>query len=271
MISDTPGDDGLSNAENLSITYGDRLRSIAVGASAAAMILVPTIGPVIAGTGEGAEEFDTEITPPDYAFAIWGPIFLASAANSVQHAVDPTAQINRSTGWWLSGAYVANAAWSVAAQSDRFRYTPFILGAAVAFAGNGYRRAQHAYPRSAGNIVPSSAGLLFGWTSVAAVVNAFAVGRNGNPATATQSEKIAARFAIAGAAAALMTTIAASTRGHTSVAVAGMWALATSAMNPNRTTGTRLVNGSAAAAIAGTTAVKLWHSRVRAQRRGRPI
>ncbi|MCY1158637.1 MAG: hypothetical protein MOP51_1661, partial [Citricoccus sp.] len=69
----------------------DRVRSLAVAASAAALVLVPTLGPLLAGTEEGAAEYDTEITPPDYAFAIWAPIFLGTTANAVQHATHPTA------------------------------------------------------------------------------------------------------------------------------------------------------------------------------------
>ncbi|MET0965031.1 MAG: hypothetical protein ABWZ02_01465 [Nakamurella sp.] len=253
------------NADDPANKFTEMVRVVAVGASAAAMILVPTVGPVVAGTEEGASEFDSEITPPDYAFVIWGPIFLATAANALQHAADPTAPINRSTGWWLAGAYGANAAWSVAAQTNRFRYTPFILSVAAALAGNGYRRAQTVDARGARKLVPISSGLLFGWTSVAAVVNAFSVGRNGNPVTSTRTGRNAARLAVAGAASALTAVVTASTRGYTSVAVAGTWALATSSTDRRRTIGTRLISGTAAAALAATTTVKLWRCRARAR------
>jgi len=256
---------GSSNADDPASKFTEMVRVVAVSVSAAAMILVPTVGPGIAGTEEGASEFDSEITPPDYAFAIWGPIFLARAANAVQHAADPTAPINRSTGWWLAGAYGANAAWSVAAQTNRYRYTPFILSAAAALAGNGYRRAQTVDARGARKLVPLSSGLLFGWTSVAAVVNAFSVGRNGNPVTSSRKGRNAARFAVAGAGSALTAVVAASSRGYTSVAIAGTWALATSSMNRKRTIGTRLINGTAAAALAATATVKLWPCRVKAR------
>ncbi|MGC5011976.1 hypothetical protein ACLQ2R_14525 [Streptosporangium sp. DT93] len=235
----------------------DRVRAVAVGAAAAAMILVPTLGPLLAGTREGAEEFDTEITPPDYAFAIWAPIFAAGAADAVQHAVNPAAAVNRRTGWWLTGAYTANACWSIAAQSGRFRYTPFILPVAAGLAATAHRRAQHDRPRGTERLRAHSAGLLLGWTGVASVVNAFAVQRRGRFATTTRTGRNTARLAVAGAAALLSAAIATSRYGHTSIALAGTWALATSAANPARTPRTRQVNAAAAALVAATTATRL--------------
>lgn len=231
----------------------DHVRTIVMGAAAAGMILVPTLGPVIAGTGEGAEAFDTEITPPDYAFVIWAPIFGAIGANAVQHAVNPAALVNRRTGWWLAGAYGANAAWSIAAQANRFRYTPRILPVAAGLAAVAYQRAQHDNTRGAGHLVAHSTGLLFGWTSLASVVNVVATWRRGAPATRT-----AARLAVAGAAAAVSATIALSRHGHVSVAVASTWALATSAANPERAGRTRRISAAGAALIAGTTGVRTW-------------
>lgn len=241
----------------------DRVRAVAVGAAAAAMILVPTLGPLLAGTREGAEEFDTEITPPDYAFAIWAPIFAATAANAVQHAVNPAAAVNRRTGWWLAGAYTANACWSIAAQSGRFRHTPFILPVAAGLAAIAHRAAQHDRPRGAERLAAHSTGLLFGWTGVASVVNAFAVQRRGKLAPTTRTGRNTARLAVAGAAAVLSTIITASRHGYTSIALAGTWALATSAANPARTSRTRQVNAAAAALVAAATATRLWRSRTR--------
>jgi hypothetical protein len=241
-------------------TATDRVRAIAVGATAAAMVLVPTLGPLIAGTEEGAEGFDTEITPPDYAFAIWAPIFAADTANALQHALDPAASVNRRTGWWLTGAYGANTCWSIAAQSNRFRYTPFILPVATLLAGAAHRAAQGVPARGAERLAADSSGLLFGWTALASVVNAFATQRNGRLASSTRTGRGAARLAVAGAACALSAAIAASRHGYTSIAVAGTWALATSAANPDRTAPTRQVNAAGALLVAGVTAIKLWRS-----------
>jgi hypothetical protein len=236
-------------------TAADRVRSVAVAASAAALVLVPTLGPLLAGTEEGAAEYDTEITPPDYAFAIWAPIFLGTTANAVQHATHPTAAVNRRTGWWLAGAYGANACWSVAAQSGRFRSTPYILPVATALAAVAYRNAQDAQDAPEGTaerLAAHSTGLLLGWTGLASVINVFAVQRGGRFAT---------RVAVAAAAGALGAAVAASRHGHASLAAAGIWGLATSAANPARTVVTRRTSAAGAALITGTTVMKLWRVR----------
>jgi hypothetical protein len=244
-------------------TAADRGRSLALGASAAALVLVPTLGPVLAGTEEGAEAYDTEITPPDYAFAIWAPIFTATAANAVQHATNPTAAVNRRTGWWLAGAYAANACWSIAAQSDRFRYTPVILPVATALAAAAYRRAQDVPLRGAEHLAAHSTGLLLGWTSLASVVNVFATRRHGRLASTSPAGRTAARLALAGAAGALSAAVAASRHGYTSLAAASLWGLASSAADPRRAAATRRTSAAGAVVLAGTSAVTLWTSRRR--------
>ncbi|GIJ73477.1 hypothetical protein [Virgisporangium ochraceum] len=224
----------------------DRLRCAALGASTAAMILVPTLGPVLAGTEEGAEEWDTDITPPNYAFAIWAPIFLSNAAATVQHLANPSAEVNRRHGWWLAGAHAANAGWSLVAQSGRFRYTAAVLPVAAVLAGQAHRRLQ---PGDAG-IAPHSTGLLLGWTSVASVVNIVAVRGRPLPARATAS-------VVVGAAALLSTVVATSRRGYVAVAAAGGWALVTNALNPRRTRTARAANALGATLLAATTVRRL--------------
>ncbi|MEU8386089.1 hypothetical protein [Streptosporangium sp. NPDC048865] len=243
------------------------MRAVAVGATAAGMILVPTLGPLLLGTREGAEEFDTEITPPRYAFAIWAPIFAATAANAVQHAANPAAAVNRRTGWWLAGAYTANACWSIAAQSGRFRLTPFVLPVAAGLAATAHRRAQRDRPRGTERLAARSTGLLLGWTGVASVVNAFAVQRRGRLAPTTRTGRNAARLAVAGASAALSATIATSRHGYVPIALACVWALGTGAANPERTPLTRQVDAAAAALVAGATAARLRRTGERHGRR----
>ncbi len=229
----------------------DLLRCAALGASTAAMILVPTLGPVLAGTEEGAERYDTDITPPNYAFAIWAPIFVSNAVGTVQHLSRPTDGANRRHGWWLAGAHAANAAWSLAAQSGRFRYTAAILPVAAGLAARAHRGLQP----GGGGIAPHSTGLLLGWTGVASVVNAFAVRRHrgGRPGVTAS--------AVVGASVLLATLVATSRRGYVAVAAAGGWALVTNALNPARTRHSRLATALGAAVLATTAAVKVRHDR----------
>lgn len=238
----------------------DRARSIAMAASTAALVLIPTLGPVVAGTHEDVEEYDTDITPPDYAFAIWAPIFAAAAANAAQQLTRQTAPVNRRTGWWLTGAHALDAAWSVAPQSGRFRATPAILQTAAALTAVGYVRAQR---ESVGRerLVSHSAGLLLGWTSVASVVNVFAAQRGRSLASITRIGRQAARGTILAAASGLVVMIARSRHGHVSLAATSAWAFLTNAANRERTKGSRAVNAVAGGAIVATSIVTLLRGR----------
>ena len=232
----------------------DRARSIALGATAAAQALVPTLGPLLAGTGEDLERYDTVITPPNYAFAIWGPIFAGSVANAVQHGLPQhtAAATNRTSGWPLAGAYALNVAWSLAVQTDRFALTPFILPATVACAATAHRRLQREQPTGAERLAATSTGLLLGWTSLAATVNVVAGTQlRGVDPRAPTTVRLSTLGAV-GVAGAIATRILHSERGFVPLAAATAWGLATTALNPVRPPLARA--GAAAGAIAVTAA-----------------
>ncbi|MEV0006211.1 hypothetical protein AB0H28_28555 [Micromonospora sp. NPDC050980] len=86
------------------------------------------------GKGEQTRRYDTVITPPGYAFVIWAPIFAGCALSTVGQCLPDgrSHPVSRRSGWPLAGAYAANTAWSLAAQSDRFTATPLLLAAGVA-------------------------------------------------------------------------------------------------------------------------------------------
>lgn len=46
-------------------------RTIAPATAARAATAVPTVAPIIRGIGEQTERYDTSITPPGNAFAVW--------------------------------------------------------------------------------------------------------------------------------------------------------------------------------------------------------
>lgn len=249
-------------------TKADLIRSAVLGTSTAALVLVPTLGPVLLRTEEGAEEFDTEITPPDYAFVIWAPIFAASAANAVQQAMpaNRVSPVNRQSAWWLSAANVTNAAWSVAAQTGRFRWTALILPVATGFAAQAYRRIQHEYPSDAQRIAPYSTGLLLGWTSLASVINLFAVMREGPFASGTRLGRAASVLALITASSAVSAAVATSDRGYVALGGASFWGLATSALNTKRAGSVRLASAVGALLAAGTTTRQaLWPGRTSVQ------
>ncbi|MBU8855834.1 MULTISPECIES: hypothetical protein [unclassified Micromonospora] len=214
----------------------DRVRSLALGGACAAFIAVPVLGPLL-GKGEQTRRFDTVITPPGYAFVVWAPVFAGCALSTVGRCLPEgrSHPVSRLSGWPRAGAYAANTAWSLAAQSDRFAATPFLLSVAVGFAAAAHVRLQRATPTTAWTAVsPASTGLLLGWTALAGVVNLAAAGvASGGSRTAprTVAASAAGLFAAAGALAA---GVVRSRRGALPLAAASGWGLLTTALAMGR-------------------------------------
>ncbi|GAB7036181.1 MULTISPECIES: hypothetical protein [Catenuloplanes] len=225
----------------------DRIRSLALAAATGAFVATPTLGAVF-GAGEQTRRYDTVITPPAYAFWVWAPIFAGAAASTVAQcrATGRGDPVSRRAGWPLAAAYAANTAWSVAAQSDRFRYTPYLLPLATACAATAHIRLQDAGPaRGALALTPASTGLLLGWTALASTVNIAAVTVPGKPSHGTVAACAAGLLA---ASTALATGVAASRRGALPFALAAGWGLLTTALTGSRPRPVRL-----AAALGATT------------------
>ncbi|MEP6562568.1 MAG: hypothetical protein ABJD68_16020 [Nakamurella sp.] len=158
-----------------SATTGDVIRIAAVVAGSAAQVLVPLIGPALgqSAVGEVTSLTPSIITPPGWAFSVWGPIFAASAGTAVVQALPSqrSKPVHRSTGWWLAAASAGCASWEFVAQSGRIRATPPILWAIVAASAVAHRRVQDADDTGAARLVAGSNGLLLGWTGLAAAIN----------------------------------------------------------------------------------------------------
>ena len=121
----------------------DASRTLALAGACASFVAVPNLGAIL-GQGEQTDAYDTAITPPAYAFVVWAPIFAGCVASTAGQCLpagrnDP---MSRRTGWPLAGAYALNAAWSLAAQTGRFAYTPYLLPAAAALAATAHVRLQ---------------------------------------------------------------------------------------------------------------------------------
>ncbi|MCY1139498.1 hypothetical protein OWR29_15985 [Actinoplanes sp. Pm04-4] len=246
----------------------DNVRSFALASSCAAFVGVPCLGALF-GRGEQTARYDTVITPPDYAFAVWGPIFAGCIASTVAQCLpagrgDP---MSRRTGWPLVGAYAVNTAWSLAAQSGRFEFTPGLLPVATAFAALAYGRAQSVPPsarpgraqrvRSLSGpaaLTPASTGLLLGWTALASTVNlaagavAAGVGKNDSRLVA------ASTAAVLLASAAVAGGVARTQRGALPLALASMWGLATTALTRSRPKVVRWAAAAGSATIATAAA-----------------
>ncbi|MEU8608927.1 hypothetical protein AB0C29_13090 [Actinoplanes sp. NPDC048791] len=237
----------------------DRVRSGALAASCAGFVVIPSLGPLL-GKGEQTRRYDTVITPPDYAFAVWAPIFAGCVASTVAQCL-PGARdeaVSRRTGWPLAGAYAVNAGWSLAAQSGRFGWTPALLPAATACAAVGYARLQHIPVRSRTvDLTSISTGLLLGWTVLASAVNVAAgalVAGADKTSPRTVASSAAGLLAVSGAVAA---AAAGGDRGWLPLAAASGWGLATTAVTTGRPKGVR---AAAALGAAGVAAIALRKS-----------
>jgi hypothetical protein len=236
----------------------DVLRSVALGSACVGLVTIPLLGPVFGG-GEQSKRYDTVITPPDYAFAIWAPIFVGCVSNTVQQCSSKGRSLpaSRRTGWPLAGAYATNALWSIAAQTN-FALTPVLLPVAAGFAAVAHVRLQDARGVGAAeqlNLI--STGLLLGWTALASTVN-IAAGAQLLGVDKTSPRTVALSTAGLTAAAGLLAGVAAaSSRGSTPVAAASGWGLFTIALASGKPRVVRL-----AAFVGGlmTTGAGAWRS-----------
>ncbi|XVV17127.1 hypothetical protein ACQP2X_22940 [Actinoplanes sp. CA-131856] len=232
----------------------DGPRSLALAGACTAFIAVPNLGALL-GKGEQTARYDTAITPPDYAFVVWAPIFTACAASTVAQcrpSARPTAA-SRRTGWPLAAAYAVNTAWSLAAQSNRFALTPYLLPTAATLAAVAHLRLQR-LPGAAGptTITATSTGLLLGWTALASVINLVAA----RPTRNTPRTVSAATAALVATAAAVATAVTRSRRGGRAVALTSAWGLTTLAATRKRPTTVRAAAATGAAAIVAAAVTK---------------
>ncbi len=237
----------------------DRLRSIVLTSGCAAFVLVPTLGPVLTGRGEQTGRYDTVITPPDYAFAIWAPIFLGCGIDTVRQCLPGHrhSEAARRSGWPLAGAYATNALWSLAAQAGRFGFTPFLLPLATTFAASAYARLQQVEPNSRQTWDTSaSTGLLLGWTSLASTVNISAGtqllgARRDSPRVIGLSTA-----AVLASGSALAAAVQRSRRGFLPLTTAAAWGLISTATDRRRPRRVRLGAAVSAAILLGSAIVR---------------
>ncbi len=234
----------------------DQARSLALAGACTAFVTVPLLGPLL-GRGEQTKRYDTVITPPDYAFVIWAPIFAGCALSTIGQCL-PSGRshpVSRRSGWPLAGAYAMNTAWSLAAQGDRFIATPVLLPAAAAFAAAAHTRLQRVTATSAWTAVtPASTGLLLGWTALASTVN-LAAAKIASGAGRTAPRTVAASTAgLLAASGAVAAGVSRSRRGTLSLALASGWGLLTTALTSSRPRSVRTAAAAGAAMIAMATA-----------------
>lgn len=235
-------------------TTGTRALTVAC----CAFVTVPNLGALL-GRGEQTDRYDTVVTPPSYAFAIWGPIFATCAGDALRRWRDPSTHeaSDAATAAPLAAAYALNTAWSIAAQGDRFELTPGLLLAGTACAAVAHHRIQSQDGARPSTV--AAAGLLLGWTALASAVNVSAdVVRRGAPAEGPLATR-SALVAVVAAAGVVAGTIAGSRRGRGPVAAAAGWGLLTTATDPSRPRSSRIVAAVSAAGVGAALATR--HSR----------
>jgi hypothetical protein len=89
----------------------DLPRQVATVVGAVFQVLAGAIVPI----GAIAKETPSLVIPADYAFAIWGPIFLLCLAYAVYQALSANRAnpLLRRVGWFFAGAFFLNSLWEV--------------------------------------------------------------------------------------------------------------------------------------------------------------
>lgn len=238
----------------------DVLRSTALSAACAAFVTVPNLGALL-GEGENVERYGTVITPPDYAFAVWGPIFAGCVADTALQCRAHRRRLpsSRRTGWPLAGAYALNALWSIASQRDHFELTPLLLPAATGLTALAHRRLQSLSDPAFTTDV--STGALLGWTSLASTVNIAAGAQLAGAFRSSPRTVATATAGLLGTAGALVATISTSRRGPGAIATTAGWGLLTLAATGGKPIPVRLAAGLGAAAVVVTASRS--HTRTR--------
>ena len=151
----------------------DLARQVATVVGALFQVLAPAIVPI----GAIAKETPSLVIPADYAFAIWGPLFLLCLAYATYQAL-PANRHNpllRRVGWFLAGAFFLNGLWEVLVPLRQPVVLQAILAGIFACLVVGYvrlvRSDRSVWNRANRWLVALPLGLLFGWITAANVVS----------------------------------------------------------------------------------------------------
>jgi hypothetical protein len=151
----------------------DLSRQVATIVGALFQVLAGAIVPIAAIAGDTP----SLVGPVDYAFAIWGPIFLLCLAYAVYQAL-PANRANpllRRVGWFFAGAFFLNGLWEVLVPLRQPVLLQVILAGVFACLAVAYLRlvrSEHGVLGRADRwLVALPLGLLFGWITAANVVS----------------------------------------------------------------------------------------------------
>jgi hypothetical protein len=148
-------------------------RRVALLAGAVFQILAGFLVPI----GEIAGATRSLVIPADYAFGIWGPIFLLCLICAVYWALPGGREdrLLRRVGWPLAGAFFLNGVWEVSVLLRQPLVLQVLIGAIFACAAVAYVRLARSGRGVLGGVdrwlVAPTVGLLFGWITVANAIS----------------------------------------------------------------------------------------------------
>lgn len=127
--------------------------------------------------GRVSAENSTLVVPADYAFAIWGPIFLLCLAYAAYQALTANREspLLRRVGWFSAGAFFSNGLWEILFPARQFLLAQVVIVVIFACAAVAYLR----IARSERGVLSAAErwlvalpfGLLFGWITAATLVS----------------------------------------------------------------------------------------------------
>jgi hypothetical protein len=151
----------------------DLSRQVASIVGALFQVLAGAIVPIAAIAGDTP----SLVGPVDYAFAIWGPIFLLCLAYAVYQAL-PANRANpllRRVGWFFGGAFFLNGLWEVLVPLRQPVVLQAILAGIFLCLAVAYLRLVRSERSILGRadrwLVALPLGLLFGWITAANIVS----------------------------------------------------------------------------------------------------
>jgi hypothetical protein len=151
----------------------DLARQVATVVGALFEVLAGAVVPI----GAIAKETPSLVIPADYAFAIWGPIFLLCLAYATYQALPANRQnpLLRRVGWFFAGAFFLNGLWEVLVPLRQPVLLQAILAGIFACLAVAYLRlvrSEDGVFRQVDRwLVALPLGLLFGWITAANAVS----------------------------------------------------------------------------------------------------
>src|ERR671910_1403009 len=155
----------------------DGKRDVARQAATVVGALFQVLAGAIVPIGAIAGERPSLVIPADYAFAIWGPIFLLCLAYATYQALPTNGQnpLLQRVGWFLAGAFFLNGLWEVLVPLRQPVVLQTLLAGIFACLVVGYvrlvRSDRSVWNRANRWLVALPLGLLFGWITAANVVS----------------------------------------------------------------------------------------------------